>query len=69
MTESMDATAADRLDIARISPELALVDPELARRLRRRIPPKRLGHRPPLPVLRLPVRDTVAEAGTQATAT
>ena len=41
-------------DLTRISPELALVDPELARRLRHRIPRKRLGHRPPLPVLRLP---------------
>jgi hypothetical protein len=41
-------------DIARISPELALVDPELARRLRHRLPRKRPGHRPPLPVLRLP---------------
>ena len=41
-------------DLARISPELALVDPELAHRLRHRIPRKRPGHRPPLPVLRLP---------------
>ena len=41
-------------DLARVSPELALVDPELAHRLRQRIPRKRPGHRPPLPVLRLP---------------
>lgn len=40
-------------DLARISPELALVDPELARRLRHRVPRKRPGQRPPLPVLRL----------------
>ena len=41
-------------DVPRISPELALVDPELARRIRHRIPRKLPGHRPPLPVLRLP---------------
>lgn len=41
-------------DLTRVSPELALVDPELARRLRHRVPRKRPGHRPALPVLRLP---------------
>ena len=55
MDDSMDSTAVTKTpDIARISPELVLVDPELARRVRRRVPQKRLGHRPPLPVLRLP---------------
>jgi len=41
-------------DVPRISPELALIDPELARRVRHRIPRKLPGHGPPLPVLRLP---------------
>jgi hypothetical protein len=41
-------------DVPRISPELALVDPELARRVRHRIPRKLPGHGPPLPILRLP---------------
>lgn len=55
MDDPMEATAVTTTpeDIARISPELALVDPELARRVRHRVPQKRLGHRPPLPVLRL----------------
>ena len=52
-----------RPDIARISPELALVDPELARRVRRRVPEKRLGHRPPLPVLRLPAVEAAHAVG------
>jgi hypothetical protein len=47
-------------DLARVSPELALVDPELAHRLRHRIPRKRPGHRPPLPVLRLPAGNAPA---------
>lgn len=42
-----------RPDIARISPELALVDEELARRVRHRVPRKLPGRRPPLPILRL----------------
>jgi hypothetical protein len=42
----------------RISPELVLVDLELARRVRHRIPRKLPGHRPPLPVLRLPSAPT-----------
>ena len=55
MKAPMEATPVTRPpDIARISPELALVDPELARRVRHRVPQKRPGHRPPLPVLRLP---------------
>jgi hypothetical protein len=54
MNDPVEATAITRApEIARISPELALVDPELARRLRGRVPQKRLGQRPPLPVLRL----------------
>ena len=44
-------TLETRPDIVRISPELALVDPELARRVRRRIPRKIPGLRPPLPSL------------------
>jgi hypothetical protein len=40
-------------DIARISLELALVDPELARRVRGRVPRKVPGLRPPLPSLRV----------------
>jgi len=47
-------------DVPRISPELVLVDPELAERVRHRIPRKLPGHRPPLPALRLqsvPARD------------
>jgi hypothetical protein len=60
----MEATAVTRTpDLARISPELALVDPELAHRVRHRIPQKRLGHRPPLPVLRLPEGTTARAEG------
>ena len=69
MNDPVDANAMTRApDIARISPELALVDPELARRLRGRVPQKRLGQRPPLPVLRLPpdVRETGALQNTAA---
>ena len=46
-----------------VTPELALVDPELARRVRRRVPQKRLGHRPPLPVLRLPAVEAAHAVG------
>ena len=60
----MDTSPVTRQpDIARISPELALVDPELARRVRRRVPQKRLGHRPPLPVLRLPAAEAAHAVG------
>jgi hypothetical protein len=54
MSEPMNASAADvRPDVSRISPELALVDPELAHRIRRRVPRKIPGKRPPLPSLTL----------------
>jgi hypothetical protein len=58
----MERTAVTRLpDIVRISPELALVDPELAYRVRRRIPRKVPGMRPPLPSLRLATSPVVSE--------
>jgi hypothetical protein len=44
-----------------ISPELVLVDPDLANRVRPRIPLLFLRRRPPLPVLRL-VRNSSDEA-------
>jgi hypothetical protein len=54
MNEQMEASAVNLPpDVPRISPELVLVDPELADRVRDRIPRKRPGHRLPLPVLRL----------------
>jgi hypothetical protein len=54
MNDQMEASAVNRApDVPRISPELALVDPELADRVRDRIPRTRPGHRLPLPVLRL----------------
>jgi hypothetical protein len=54
MNDPMEASAVNRApDVPRISPELALVDPELADRVRGRIPRKRPGHRLPVPVLRL----------------
>ena len=60
----MDTSPVTRQpDIPRISPELALVDPELALRVRRRVPQKRLGHRPPLPVLRLPAAEAAQAVG------
>jgi hypothetical protein len=69
MIELVDTATPDvRPDIARISPELALVDPELARRVRHRIPRKRPGHRPPLPVLRLASASVPAEAAKEPTA-
>jgi hypothetical protein len=40
-------------DTGRVSPELALVDPDLARRLQRWVPARR-PRRPPLPSLRSP---------------
>jgi hypothetical protein len=64
MEALMDTSPVTRQpDIARISPELALVDPELARRVRRRVPQKRLGHRPPRPVLRLPAAEAAHAVG------
>jgi hypothetical protein len=64
MEAPMEASPLTRRpDIARISPELALVDPELARRVRRRVPERRLGHRPPLPVLRLPAVEAAHAVG------
>jgi hypothetical protein len=66
MTSSMEPTETTLPpDLLRVSPELALVDPDLARRLRARIPRKRPGHAPPLPILRLPsapVRDANASS-------
>ena len=54
MNEQMEASAVNLApDVPRISPELVLVDPELADRVRGRVPRKRPGHRLPLPVLRL----------------
>jgi hypothetical protein len=54
MWNSMDTrTDAERDLLARVSPELALVDPELGRRLRLRLPARLPRTRPPLPVLRL----------------
>jgi hypothetical protein len=47
------ASAAHTLDDhARISPELVLVDPELSRRVRPRVPLLFRRRKPPLPVLR-----------------
>jgi hypothetical protein len=69
MIDLVDTAVPDaRADIARISPELALVDPELACRVRDRIPRKRPGHRPPLPVLRLPSLTVPVEAPREPTA-
>jgi hypothetical protein len=64
----METTAVTKTpDIARISPELALVDPELAHRVRRRIPRKVPGTRPPLPSLRLLASPTVTGPDAPAT--
>ena len=68
MDDRMEATAVTKTpEIARISPELALVDPELAHRVRRRIPRKVPGRRPPLPSLRLLAGPRVAEHDEQPT--
>jgi hypothetical protein len=48
-----------------ISPELVLVDPDLARRVRPRIPLLFRRRRPPLPVLRL-VANTADDAAVEA---
>jgi len=71
MTFSMEPTKTNFVeDISRVSPELALVDPELASRLRARVPRKLPGHRPPLPVLRLSLgAGQVAEHGQNASPT
>jgi hypothetical protein len=52
MTTSMEVTDVKGTDLARVSPELALVDADLAHRLRRRVPTTRQWKRPALPVLR-----------------
>ncbi len=41
-----------RRNPARITPELALVDPDLAHRVRKWLPASRMGRKPPLPALR-----------------
>jgi hypothetical protein len=70
MNDQMEASAANLApDVPRISPELALVDPELADRVRGRIPRKQLGHRLPLPVLCLVDGDAPAADATQHPAT
>jgi hypothetical protein len=48
-------------EVARITPELALVDPELRRRIQHWIPRKIPGRRPPLPSLRLDGEPPVIE--------
>ncbi len=56
MTDSMGsaASATDRFDDpVRITPELVLVDPELSRRVRPRLPLLFRRRKPPLPSLRL----------------
>lgn len=50
--------------IARISPELALVDPDLGRRLRRTLRNRPARVSPPLPVLH--VQPSALEVGTAA---
>lgn len=46
------STTGDRGDnLGRISPELVLVDPELSRRVRPRLPLRFRRRRPPLPAL------------------
>jgi hypothetical protein len=52
MTNPMATTDVNRTEPARVSPELALVDADLAHRLRRRVPTTLRWKRPPLPVLR-----------------
>jgi hypothetical protein len=49
------ASTTDHLvdDLVRITPELVLVDPELSRRVRPRLPLLFRRRRPPLPALRL----------------
>jgi hypothetical protein len=61
---------AERPDVTRVSPELALVDPELARRLRLRLPRRLPPRRPPVPVLRLAASaEGAADPGARRTAT
>jgi hypothetical protein len=56
MNETM-ASAAPHIDDhardSRISPELVLVDPELSRRVRPRVPLLHRRRKPPLPVLNI----------------
>ena len=69
MNERMEASAVNLApDVPRISPELVLVDPELADRVRGRIPRKRPGHRLPLPVLRLVCAGSGADAAQHSAA-
>jgi len=66
MTNAAESGASpiERLDLPfRVTPELALVDPELGRRLRLRHSVWPLRMRPPLPVLRLVAG---GDAGTSA---
>ena len=48
-------------DLARITPELVLVDPDLSRRVRPRVPLLFRRRRPPLPVLHHASRPTRRE--------
>jgi hypothetical protein len=50
MSECMDSRDNQGAEITRVSPELALVDPDLASRLQRWLPTRR-PQRPPLPSL------------------
>jgi hypothetical protein len=52
MNDSTDHRDVEGREPGRVSPELALVDADLARRLRRRVPTTQQWKRPPLPVLR-----------------
>jgi hypothetical protein len=52
MTDPMHTVDPARRDPTRISPELALVDPDLARRVRKWLPTGRTRPKPPLPALR-----------------
>ena len=59
VARTIDDYAHDR---SRISPELVLVDPELSRRVRPRVPLLFRRRKPPLPVLHL-VTDTALASG------
>jgi hypothetical protein len=59
-------------DLVRITPELVLVDPELSRRVRPRLPLLFRRRRPPLPALRLqpvPVEGPAIDSITRAAPT
>jgi hypothetical protein len=51
-------------DLVRITPELVLVDPELSRRVRPRLPLLFQRRRPPLPPLSLQVARGSSDSGT-----